>query len=73
MAAFVEKKTAMTTFPDNFRSSSLEMFFRIAVLKYLRKLPRKHSWWSVLSSQIKKNIIPRMFSCNFSNCGWLFI
>ena len=37
-----------------------------AVLKHLRKFPRKHPWWIVLVSKIKKNILPHNFSRKFS-------
>ena len=37
-----------------------------AVLKHLRKSPRKHPWWIVLVGKIKKNILPRNFSWKFS-------
>ena len=37
-----------------------------AVLKHLRKFPRKHPWWIVLVSKIKKNILPQNFSRKFS-------
>ena len=42
MAASVEKKTVTTTFSNNFRNSHPEVFFKIAVVKYSRKFPRKH-------------------------------
>ena len=67
MAASVEKKTVMTTFLRNLRSSRPEMFFKIAVLKYLRKLPRKHPWWSVFVSKIKRNTTTDVFLEFFSN------
>ena len=34
-------------------------------IKYLRKMQKKHFWWSAFVSNIKKNIIPRMFSRKF--------
>ena len=58
----IEKKTVMTTFLDNFRSSRPEVFFNIAVLKYLRKFPRKHPWRIVFVNKMKENIVPRRFS-----------
>ena len=65
MIASVEKKTASTTFLGNFRSSRPEVFFKKAVLKYLREFPRKHPWWTVFVSKIKKNILTRMLSRKF--------
>ena len=44
MAASVEKKTATINFLDNFRSSRPEVFFKVAVLKYLEMFLRKHLW-----------------------------
>ena len=66
MAASVEKKTVTTTFPKNFRSSRPGVFIKIAVLKYSRKLSRKHLWWNVFVCKIQKNIPPQMFSWKFS-------
>ena len=54
-----------TTFPDNFRSSCPEVFFEIAVLKYLRKFTRKHPRWSVFVSNTKKNILTWKFFWKF--------
>ena len=67
MAASVEKKTVMITFLRNLRSSRPEMFFKIAVLKYLRKFPGKHPRWSVFVSKIKKNTTTDVFLEFFSN------
>ena len=65
MIASLEKKTASATFLGNFRSSRPEVFFKKAVLKYLREFPRKHPWWTVFVSKIKKNILTRMLSWKF--------
>ena len=75
MAASVEKKIITTTFPDNLRSSHPEGFFKVAALKYLRKFARKHPWFTVFISKIKKNILPWMFFGTFSRIfqGYYFV
>ena len=62
MAASVEKKTAMTTILDNFRSSHPEVFFKYLFQKYSRKFLRKHPWWNLFGSEMKNNILPWLFS-----------
>ena len=49
------------------RSSRLEVFFKIAVLKYLRKLPGNYPSWSSLLAKIKKSTPPQTFRNSFSN------
>ena len=55
--------------PDDFRNRRPGVFFKIAILKYLRKFPRKHLCWIFFVSKIRKNILPWMFSWTFS---WIF-
>ena len=43
-------------FPDNLESNSLEVFFKLAVLKHFTKLPGNHLLWGVLLVKINKSI-----------------
>ena len=68
MAVSVEKTTVTTNFPYNFQNSRPEEFFKIAVLKCLRKFREK-----TYVQKIKKDILPQIFSRKFtrifqSNC-----
>ena len=69
MATSVEKKTVKTTFLDDFRSSFPEVLYKI-----FEKIANKAFLVECFVSNIKKNIIPRMFSrkfyLNFQN-NWL--
>ena len=49
------------------RSSRPEIFFKIAVLKYLRKLPGNYLSWSSLLAKIKKSTSPQTFRNSYSN------
>ena len=53
-------KNVTTAFPDNLRSSH-QVFFEIADLKHLRKIPGNHALWSVLLANFFKKIHRHQF------------
>ena len=62
MTASIGQKTFTKAFLENLSCSCLEVFFKIAVPKYLRKLKGNYPSWSVLLATMKKTTQPRMFS-----------